>query len=77
MKKEELNKLLDMVCRDFKNTIITSIEENNKTDFPYTIACATFMTRLSEQNINTELSVIFTDTIIDEVYKEVSNFLAR
>ncbi len=77
MNKKELNKILDMVCQDFKDTILTAIEEDNKTDFPYTIACANFMTELRKQNIDNELSIIFTDNVIDEIYKETSSFLAR
>ena len=78
MKKEDsLRKIISMVCDGYVDTIMTAIEEDNTKDFPYTIACANFIAELKEKNIIVELVGTFEDAIIDRIFREVSNYLAR
>lgn len=77
MKEEALRKIVSMVCDGYVDTIITAIEEENIKCFPITIACANFIAELKAKNIIVELVGTFEDTIIDRIFREVSNYLAR
>ncbi len=77
MRDEVLRKIVSMVCDGYVDTIITAIEEDNIKDFPITIACANFIAELKAKNIIVELVGTFEDTIIDRIFREVSNYLAR
>lgn len=76
MRDEALRKIVSMVCDGYVDTIMTAIEENTK-DFPITIACANFIAELKSKNIIVELVGTYEDTIIDRIFREVSNYLAR
>ena len=75
-KEEALRKIVSIVCEDFVETLITGIEENEKA-FPYTIAVANFISELKGKNIIVNLYGTFEDTIIDMLYRDTSNYLAR
>lgn len=77
MRDAVLRKIVSMVCDGYVDTIITAIEEDNTKDFPITIACANFIAELKSKNIILELVGTFEDTIIDRIFREVSNYLAR
>lgn len=77
MKEEALRKIVSMVCDGYIDTIMTAIEEENIKGFPITIACANFIAELKAKNIIVELVGTFEDTIIDRIFREVSNYLAR
>lgn len=77
MRDEALRKIVSMVCDGYVDTIMTAIEEENIKDFPITIACANFIAELKSKNIIVELVGTFEDTIIDRIFREVSNYLAR
>lgn len=49
MKKNELRKIVSMVCNDYIDTIIDAIEENNIKDFPILVAVWQFMCGLREK----------------------------
>ena len=76
MKEEIIKKVISMVCENYIDTLIIGIEEYEK-DFPYTIACANFMSELKSKNIIVEFNDIFIDTILDRIYRETTNYLAR
>lgn len=76
MKEEILRKLITLISEDYIETILTGIEEYEK-DFPYTIACANFMSELKDKNIIVDFYTTFEDRIRDMVYRETSNYLAR
>ena len=75
--KDALRKIISMVCNGYIDTIMTAIEEDNTKDFPYTIVCANFIAELKEKNIIVELVGTFEDTIIDRIFRDVSNYLVR
>lgn len=75
MKENELRKIIESVCNDFVDTLMTGIDENKK-DFPYIIACANFISEL-KKNIIVDFNIVFDDSIIDMVFREASNYLAR
>ena len=77
MKEQALRKIVSMVCDGYVDTIMTAIEEDNVKSFPITIACANFIAELKSKNIIVELVGTFEDTIIDRIFREVSNYLAR
>lgn len=77
MNNEALRNILEIVCDGYIDTVLDSIEENNVKDFPFTIACANFITELKKQNIIVEISEVFDDTTIDRITREISNFLAK
>lgn len=76
MKELVLRKVIEMVCDDYIDTLLVGIEEYEK-DFPYTLACVNFISELREKNIIVEFNSIFIDTVLDRVYRETSNYLAR
>lgn len=76
MKEEIIKKVITMVCEDYIDTLIVGIEEYEK-DFPYTIACANFISELKSKNIIIEFNDVFIDKVRDKIYRETSNYLAR
>lgn len=76
MKELVLRKVVEMVCDDYIDTLLVGTEEYEK-DFPYTIACANFISELKEKNIIVEFNDVFIDTVRDRIYRETSNYLAR
>lgn len=76
MREEMLRKLIALVSEDYIETLLTGIEEYEK-DFPYTIACANFMSELKSKNIIVNYYTTFDVSIRDMVYRETSNYLAR
>lgn len=77
MNEEILRKIVSMVCDGYVDTIMTAIEENQTKDFTYLIACSNFIAELKSKNIIVEFFGTFEDTIIDRIFREVSNYLAR
>ena len=79
MKREnELRKIVRSVCDGYTDTIMVAIlEDNNIKGFPITIAVWHFMAELRERNIVMDLNDVFIDLIIDRLYREMSNYLAR
>lgn len=65
-----------MVCDDYIDALLVGIEEYEK-EFPYTLACANFISELKEKNIIVEFNDVFIDTVRDRIYRETSNYLAR
>lgn len=76
MKEEILRKLITLISEDYIDTLLTGIKEYEK-DFPYTIACANFMSELKSKNIIVDFYSTFESSIIDMIYRETSNYLAR
>lgn len=76
MKEEALKKMIALLCDGYVDTLLTGIEECGK-DFPYTIACANFIGELKEKNIIVNFFNAFDDSIVDMVFRETSNYLAR
>lgn len=76
MKEDVLKDLIKMICDDYIDSLIVGIEEYEK-DFPYTIACANFISKLKEKNIIVEFNDVFIDMVRDRIYRETSNYLAR
>ena len=78
MKREnELRKIVRSVCDGYTNTIMDAILEENVKVFPITKAVWHFMCELKENNIVMELNDIFIDVLLDCLYREISNYLAR
>ncbi len=75
MREDVLTKIVEMVCINYVDTILTGIEEEEN-KFPYTIACANFMSGLKNKNIQIEFNSIFTDICSDKLFREISNYLA-
>lgn len=67
MKELVLRKVVEMVCDDYIDTLLVGIEEYEK-DFPYTLACANFISELKEKNIIIEFNDVFIDTVRDRIY---------
>lgn len=76
MKEEILRKLITLISEDYIETLLTGIKEYEQ-DFPYTIACANFMSELKSKNIVVNFYNTFDISIIDMIYRETSNYLAR
>lgn len=76
MKEKVLRKVIESICDGYVDTLITGIDEYEK-NFPYTIACANFIYELKQKNIIVDFNIIFDDSIIDMVFRETSNYLAR
>lgn len=76
MKEQVLKDLLTSISEDYVDTLLTGIEEYEK-DFPYTISCINFISELKSKNIIVNFYSIFDDSIVDMVYRETSNYLAR
>ena len=76
MGKEALMRVITVICDGYVDTLLTGIEENEK-DFPYTIACSNFIDSLRKSNIIVDFFNTFDDRIVDMVYRETSNYLAR
>ena len=76
MKEKVLRKVIESICDGYVDTLITGIDEYEK-NFPYTIACANFIYELKKKNIIVDFNIIFDDSIIDMVFRETSNYLAR
>ncbi len=76
MKEEALRKIVSSICDDYIDTLLTGIEENEK-DFSYTLACANFISELKSKNIIVNLYTTFDMQIVDMIYRETSNYLAR
>ncbi len=77
MKENQLRKIVAEVCDGYTETIMDAILEDNVKGFPITKAVWHFMCELKENNIVMELNDIFIDLIIDRLYREISNYLAR
>ena len=78
MKREnELRKIVRSVCDGYTDTIMDAILEENVKVFPITKAVWHFMCELKENNIVMELNDIFIDVLLDRLYREISNYLAR
>lgn len=79
MKREnELRKIVRSVYDGYNDTIMNAIlEDNNIKGFPITIAVWHFMSELREKNIVMDLNDVFINLIIDRLYREMSNYLAR
>lgn len=75
MKEEVKRNVVKELCSDFVEAIIVGMEEY-ESDFPYSIACINFIAELREKSINVDLNA-FIDIIRDNLYKELSNYLAR
>lgn len=76
MKEAILRKLIESICDDYVDTLMTGIEEYEK-NFPYTIACANFIYELKQKNILVDFNIIFDDSIVDMVLRKTCNYLAR
>lgn len=77
MKENQLRKIVAEVCDGYTETIMDAILEDNVKGFPITKAIWHFMCELKENNIVMELNDIFIDLIIDRLYREIRNYLAR
>lgn len=77
MKENQLRKIVVEVCDGYTKTIMDAILEDNVKGFPITKAVWHFMSELKENNIVMELNDVFIDLIIDRLYREISNYLAR
>ena len=77
MKENQLRKLVEEICNDYTETIMDAILEDNVKRFPITKAVWHFMCELKENNIVMGLNDVFIDLIIDRLYREISNYLAR
>lgn len=76
MNNEILINIITNICDGYVDSIMTGIEECEE-DFPYTIACCKFLSKLKEHNILISFNGAFEDRIVDMVYREMSNYLAR
>ena len=76
MKEAILRQLIESICYDYVDTLMTGIEEYEK-NFPYTIACANFIYELKQKNILVDFNIIFDDSIVDMVLRETCSYLAR
>lgn len=77
MKENQLRKIVAEICDGYTETIMDAILEDNVKGFPITKAVLHFMCELKENNIVMELNDVFIDLIIDRLYREISNYLAR
>ena len=77
MKENQLRKIVVEVCDGYTDTIMDAILEDDVKGFPITKAIWHFMCELKENNIVMELNDVFIDLIIDRLYREISNYLAR
>ena len=75
MERFALRKIVSSVCDDYIDTLLTGIEENED-DFPYIIACS-FIDELKKKNIIVDFYKTFDCDIIDKIYRETSDYLAR
>lgn len=77
MKENQLRKIVVEVCDRYTEAIMDAILEENVKGFPITKAVWHFMCELKENNIVMELNDIFIDVLLDRLYREISNYLAR
>lgn len=76
MSDEDIRDLLTLISKDYIETILIGIEEYEK-DFPYTIACTSFISELKRKNIVVNIYSAFDNSILDMVYRETIIYLAR
>ena len=76
MNEEILRKIVEVVANEHISVILAGIKESEK-DFPYTIACASFIEQLKKKNIIVDTFSAFDSSIVDMVFREMSNYLAR
>lgn len=71
MKEDVLIKIVEMICLGYVDTILTGIEEQ-ECRFPYTIACANFMSDLKEKIYYlTLIPYSLTQSVINYLKKQV------
>ncbi|MGN1342816.1 MAG: hypothetical protein ACI4VL_06490 [Bacilli bacterium] len=75
MKEDVAKNIFTNICSDFKDVLLVGIEEN-KEQFPFSIACIDFIYSLKEQGINASLSY-FSENIRCELYEECKRYLVR
>ena len=63
-----MRKIVSKICDGYVESIMSSIEENNINNFPFTIASANFIAELKSKNIIVELSETFDDMGKDRIY---------
>lgn len=73
-KTKSIEKIIEYVCDGFDSALITGIDELPE-EFPYTVACAEYIDKLSESNIKKGFGDSFTEDIIDNVIREMANYL--
>ena len=81
MKNEEiLRAILKEVCDGYVECIVDNLKENYdlySKDFKITLACSNMLAELKSKNILLDYHDVFVDIIIDRIYREISNYLAR
>lgn len=77
MEENQLRKIVSEITDDYVETIMDAILEDDVKGLPITKAVWHFMCELKKNNIVMELNDVFIDLIIDRLYREISNYLAR
>lgn len=77
MEENQLRKIVSEITDGYVETIMNAILEDDVKGFPITKAVWHFMCELKKNNIVMELNDVFIDLIIDRLYREISNYLAR
>ena len=73
--KEIIEKqIINDICKSFKGTIITGLDETPD-ELKCTESVIDFIVKLRKIGINNDVEDIITDSIFDTMYKEVSDFL--
>lgn len=77
--EKELRKILSMVYDEYSDSIVTALVEvkKYKKSFAYTLTAIHFINELKSYNIVVELNDVFTETVIEKFFREVSNFMER
>lgn len=76
MKEEVKRRILKQICNSHLEVLLVGLEEY-KDDFIYTSMIIDFMTRLNEMDQISKIDNVFTDTFIDRMYVETSNYIGR
>lgn len=77
MEENQLRKIVSEITDGYVETIMDAILEDDVKGFPITKSVWHFMCELKKNNIVMELNEVFIDLIIDRLYREISNYLAR
>ncbi len=80
MNEETLREILTDICVGYVDGIIDNLNENYelyKDNFKITLACSNMLAELRSKNIKFGYQDVFIDIIIDRIYREISNYLAR
>ena len=75
-KKDIKQQIARMTANAYREVLLTGYEEQEDKFF-ITLSVIDFLAKFKEKKLKFELNDIFTDTIVDEIFKEASNYIGK